>query len=282
MENSGSVSQMTGQTLEQRREHYQIERAIADRLKNSSPDERGDLYAWAYDKLFSEVTHHPMLNVKDDKAEQERVAKQVGNISRFLRPGLVFGEIGPGNCALSIAVAEKVAMVYAIDVSSEITGSSELPDNLHLILSDGVSVPAPPDGFDLVYSNQLMEHLHPEDAIRQLENIRLALRPGGIYYCTTPNRLTGPHDVSRDFDDVASGLHLKEYSVEELEKLFKKAGFSKIRVFLGVSRFGIELPVIFFRLPERFLDILPHRIRKLLTFNRVLRFLFGVKLVGYK
>lgn len=282
MANSRSVEAKTQQTGEQIKEHYQIERSIADRLKNSSADERGDLYAWAYDKLFSEVSHHPMLNATDKDAEQKRVNRQIGNISRFLRPDMSFAEIGPGNCALSIAVAERVRDVYAIDVSSEITGSAKLPENLHLILSDGVSVPAPPGGFDFVYSNQLMEHLHPDDAIQQLKNVWLALRPGGIYYCTTPNRLTGPHDVSRSFDDVATGLHLREYSIGELEELFNTAGFSKVKVFVGVSRFGVELPVTLFRLPERLLGSLPHRLRKLLTFNRVVRFLMGVKLVGHK
>jgi SAM-dependent methyltransferase len=282
MANSRSVEAKTQQTKEQVREHYQIERSIADRLKNSSADERSDLYAWAYDKLFSEVSHHPMLNTADNESEEKRVNKQIGNISRFLKPDLSFAEIGPGNCSLSIAVAEKVKAVYAIDVSSEITGSARLPENLHLILSDGVSVPAPEGGFDFVYSNQLMEHLHPDDAINQLKNVCLALRPRGIYYCTTPNRLTGPHDVSRSFDDVATGLHLKEYSIGELDELFKTAGFSTVKVFVGVSRFGVELPVMLFRLPEKLLDSLPHRLRKLITFNRVLRFLMGVKLVGYK
>lgn len=282
MANSQSVEAKTQQTTEQIREHYQIERSIADRLKNSSADERGSLYAWAYDKLFSEVSHHPMLNTADKEAEEKRLNKQMGNLSRFLRPEFSFAEIGPGNCAVSIAVAEKVKAVYAIDVSSEITGSAKLPDNLHLILSDGVSIPAPSGGFDFVYSNQLMEHLHPDDAAQQLKNICLGLRSGGIYYCTTPNRLTGPHDVSRSFDDVATGLHLKEYSIGELEELFKTAGFSRVKVFVGVSRVGVELPVLLFRLPEKLLDALPHRVRKLITFNRIIRFLMGVKLVGYK
>ena len=61
-----------------------------------------------------------------------------------------------------------------------------------------------------------MEHLHPDDALEQLQNIYSALVPGGIYLCITPNRLSGPQDVSRDFDMVATGFHLKEYTISEL------------------------------------------------------------------
>jgi predicted SAM-dependent methyltransferase len=51
-----------------------------------------------------------------------------------------------------------------------------------------------------------MEHLHPDDAFEQLKQIYTALTPGGLYICTTPNRLTGPHDVSKYFDETAAGF----------------------------------------------------------------------------
>jgi hypothetical protein len=57
-----------------------------------------------------------------------------------------------------------------------------------------------------------MEHLHPEDALEQLQKIRRTLARGGVYVCITPNRVNGPHDVSGLFDDEARGLHLREYS----------------------------------------------------------------------
>ena len=102
--------------------------------------------------------------------------------------------------------------VYALDVSAEITSRVSLPSNFKLILSDGTSVPLPPESVDVAYSNQLMEHLHPDDALEQLQGIWRALRPGGVYICLTPNRVNGPHDISQYFDSVATGFHLKEYT----------------------------------------------------------------------
>ena len=80
--------------------------------------------------------------------------------------------------------------------------------------------------------DQLMEHLHPDDALDQLQNIFTALTSAGVYLCITPNRLNGPHDISMYFDEVATGFHLHEYTITELSDLFKKVGFSKVRVYI--------------------------------------------------
>jgi SAM-dependent methyltransferase len=52
-----------------------------------------------------------------------------------------------------------------------------------------------------------MEHLHPDDASEQLANVYRALKPGGVYCCVTPNRISGLHDIPVYFDTVSQGLH---------------------------------------------------------------------------
>lgn len=123
-------------------------------------------------------------------------------------------------------MAGTAAKVYAIDVCDAITARSDRPANFELAMSDGTNVPVPAGSVDLAYSNQLMEHMHSDDAASQLGNIARALRPGGRYICLTPHRLQGPCDVSQFFDDdVATGFHLKEYTYAELDRLFYHAGF---------------------------------------------------------
>ena len=100
--------------------------------------------------------------------------------------------------------------MYALDVSDEIATRITLPANCKLVLSDGLTVAVPEGSIDVAYSNQLMEHLHPDDAVEQLHNVYRALKPGGAYICITPNALWGPHDVSRRFDREPTGFHLKE------------------------------------------------------------------------
>ena len=88
------------------------------------------------------------------------------------------------------------------------------------------------DAFDIVFWNDVIEHLPSSVADQYLVAIRRLLRPGGCLITCTPNRLTGPHDVSRfviPAGEQAMGLHLREYSHRELRALLKRAGFRRFR-----------------------------------------------------
>lgn len=273
---------METRSAEQVKEHYEIEKQIAARLQNSTPDERKNLYTWAYDELFQKVPHHPLLSENPQTERRKYVSKEILRLTPFIKKDTVYLEVGPGDCLVALEMAKRAKKVYAIDVSTEITKNLDKPENFELILSDGTSIPVATESVDFAYSDQLMEHLHPEDSLEQLRNIFRALKPGGKYFCITPNRLSGPHDVSRHFDPVATGLHLKEYTVTELSRMFKKTGFSKTKIYLQFSNFRIFLPVIFYKVAEGFLGVLPHSLRKMITFNKVVRFFLGVKLLGEK
>lgn len=269
-------------TFEQRHEHYLVERGLADRLRNASKLERRELYATVYDELFQRVPHHPQLLQKQDSRQRVReVEQQIALLQPLLGPKTTFLEIGAGDCMLSVAVAGHVTQVYAIDVSAEIAKSDLFPTNLALILSDGTSIHVPPGSVDLAYSNQLMEHLHPDDALEQVQNIVAALAPGGRYLCITPNRLSGPHDVSRFFDREATCFHLKEYTTSELADLFRQAGFRHVQVVVTVGKRLLLLPVLPLRLVEAGLALLPYQVRRGLGRRLPLRKFLG-KVIAFK
>src|SRR2546425_9014273 len=159
----------------------------------------------------------------------------------FQKKDTFFGEMGAGDCSFSFEGVVFKKGVCAVVVCEKITKNARPPLNFRLILSDGCSIPLPRASVNVCYSNQLMEHLHPDDALEQLENIVKVLVPGGVYICITPNRLTGPHDISRHFDAVATGFHLREYTRTELRDLFKAAGFSRNGVYLAGT--GKEQPL---------------------------------------
>ncbi|MEY8876770.1 MAG: methyltransferase domain-containing protein [Leptothrix sp. (in: b-proteobacteria)] len=239
----GTSSPEGGRDWARLQAHHEVERELAQRLKSADPAARKRLYSEAYDELYRRVPDHPQLVHKQDAADRRRyVADQMRLLGRFLGADARFIEIGPGDCALSLHVCPLVREVHAVDVSAEITRRSDLPPNFALHLSDGVSVPHPDGGVDVVYSNQLMEHLHPDDARDQLRNIVAALAPGGVYVCVTPNRLMGPHDISRYFSDEAQGLHLKEYTATELLALFQLAGLRHTQVLVAIRNRYLRLP----------------------------------------
>ena len=251
-------------------------------LRNSSADERKDLYSRAYDELFQRIPLHPMLTPEPPSERNVRISKELLNLARFITKNSVYVEIGPGDCGVAFEVAKRVKQVFAIDVSAEITKNVAAPANFELILSDGSSIPVLPESVDVVYSNQLMEHLHPDDTLEQLRNIYSVLKPHGVYLCVTPNRLSGPHDVSRNYDAVATGLHLREYTITELRRIFHEIGFSRVKVFFRFSSINVLLPVFPYTIVEKLLGVLPHGIRRAITFNRAVRFLLGAKMVAVK
>lgn len=273
---------MESRTAAQIREHYEIEKEIALRLRQSTLLERRSMYNEAYDELYRRVPNHPLLHNNSQAENQKRIAKEVLNLQRFLTKDTVYLEVGPGDCGIAFEVAKQVKKVYAIDVSEEATKNVSAPPNFELIISNGTEISVPPQSVDFAYSNQLMEHLHTDDSFKQLENIFCVLKPNGIYFCVTPNRLSGPHDISRNFDDVATGLHLKEYTISELDEIFKKVGFSRTKIYLRYGKTDVFLPVLPFKIVEKMLDVVPHKLRKMLTFNKVVRFLLGVKMIGEK
>jgi 2-polyprenyl-3-methyl-5-hydroxy-6-metoxy-1,4-benzoquinol methylase len=262
------------------RRHYLVERELAHRLRNATSEERKHLYTAVYNELFERVPDHPQNVMKRNAtAQAAETARQLGLIKRFLRADTNYMEIGPGDCALAVAVSERVARVYAMDVSDGIAACARTPANFQLIISDGTSVPVQQESVDIVYSNQLMEHLHEDDATLQLVNIFKALRRGGAYVCVTPNRLCGPHDVSAHFDTEPTGLHLKEYSNDDLVRMFQDDGFRKCKALLSYKQFVLPplLPIWPFVLVERILQLMPRGLAR--TFAK---FLIGVKLVAVK
>ncbi|WP_352903664.1 class I SAM-dependent methyltransferase [Mesorhizobium sp. M0833] len=66
----------------------------------------------------------------------------------------------------------------------------EKPANFQFVRIDGIHLRFADNSLDFMFSDQLMEHLHPDDD-RQLSEVYRVLSPGGAYYCTlqTPSRV---------------------------------------------------------------------------------------------
>jgi len=249
---------------EETRKHYEVEVELAGRLRRASKEERlGGLYASIYRERLERIPAHPLLvRSRDAQARDRASSAQLRLLAPLLTRDTVFLEVGPGDCALAMAVAAQVKQVYAADVTDALVADENRPPNFRLVNSNGVSVPVPAGSVDLAYSNQVLEHLHPEDAYDHLEAVYRTLVPGGRFICVTPNRLSGPWDVSRRYDEIATGLHLKEYTLSEEVDLLRKVGF-KVSLFASLHGHRIsalsESPV---RLFESLLEVLPRRVRR--------------------
>jgi SAM-dependent methyltransferase len=269
-------------SAEQLREHYAIERRLAQRLREAPAGERGALYARVYDELFSSIPHHPQLHLRDSGERTVRVQRELHFLAPLLARDLVLLEIGAGDLALSRRLAGMVGEVHAVDVASAIAVDESPAANLHIYLTDGRGLPLPDGSVGLAYSNQLLEHLHPEDAIEHLREVFRVLEPGGRYLCVTPNALTGPWDISRMFSDTPTGLHLREYSNRELMTLLGSAGFADVRAVVPGRDMAREVPAWLFTIPERALLGLPPGARRALLQGPWRKPLNSVRLLAAK
>ena len=265
------------------REHYEIEKSLASRLRGATREERRTLYTSLYDELFRRVPHHPQLSRKADAvATAVEVSRKMKLVGRFLKRDSSYLEVGPGDCTFAFEVAKRVAKVTAVDVSAEIVRQRSCPKNFELVLSDGCTVPVAAGSVTVAYSNQLMEHLHPDDARAQLQSLYASLAPNGLYICITPNRHSGPHDVSQYFDQIATGFHLREYSYAELCDLLREVGFSRIKAYVGGKGLYLRFPLLPLLWGEALLGVLPVAVRRWLARSAPGRAVLGVNVAAFK
>lgn len=271
----------TGEELERLRRHFEIERELADRLRNADRERRKTLYREVYDELFQRV---------ELVGNAEAQTAQVGLLQQLLEPFLEgvgsFLEIGAGSCELSLELAKRLDRVWAVDAVEPGLEPAGAPAAFRFVTSDAVGSKVPSGTVDLALSCHFVEHLHPDDLGEHFREVAEKLVPGGAYVVVTPNRLYGPHDISRHFSDVPLGFHLREYTHTELAAELRAAGFGEVRF---VGRIG-EAPgsggLVKVGSAERILGALPGGFRRWLLDRAPrqapFRPLEQVKLVGYR
>ena len=182
-------------------------------------------------------------------------------------------EIGYG-CGALLAELPGVD-VAGIEVSSTMRDQArrrlgnDHPARLYLgdFLSEDLSAE---EGCDLVFWNDVLEHLAPDEVPDFLQRIYELLAPGGYLVTITPNWHMRPSDITVDFcppRTTAVGFHLKEYSLREVTSCLRGAGFKRVATPLVISHGRIVLAGSGLggakRLFEPLLEWLPFRMAKL-------------------
>jgi len=246
------VKEEDGKIGGRRLHQYQMEKHWAARLLAAAPESRPALYQEIYNAVVMEFPEYREYQESITPNSTE-IVLQAKFLESFVNGNEVFLELGSGTGHLARRMTSKVRKVLALDASRSIL-SDKATEGFQSIQGDATRLDLPNRSIDLAYSCHFIEHLHPDDARQHLMEVRRALTGGGRYICITPNRLYGPHDVSRYFSRTARGLHLKEYTNRELMRLYHDAGYSAVRPF---SYDGLSHLLAW----ERLAALVPRRLR---------------------
>lgn len=284
--------------------HWELEKQLTRELLESTPETRWEVFERCYTRLFSELKWiNLLLGQADTTLPTERYKNWVATIG--VPPQKIY-EIGSGKGEMISYLAERGFECRATEITRE-RGEKHVTfkrPRLSWGISDGVHLDLfePPETYDVVVSSAVIEHLHPEDLAAHLKGVYTILSKRGRYIFDTPHCYTGPHDISRVFKcDKPKGMHLKEYTYQELTESIRNAGyryvyyaltgkFRKLLSYLGIKKqkqimtFGIfylDLILVF----ERVLYIVPnHQLRRLFAkaLKNLLLFRENIFLVAQK
>jgi SAM-dependent methyltransferase len=211
------------------RVQYELEKLLARRILDAAPRDRARVAAEAYDELFAKAPWHPELGPMTPR-RRRWYRRAAAFYRKVIRPGDAVLDVGCGRGELLSLLAPFAGRAVGVEVSGGKLVGADLPAGVSIRAGSATAIPFEAGSFDVVITSEVLEHLHPDDVPAHLAEVRRVLRPGGRYATDTPSRLTGPHDISRAFEDVAAGLHLKEWTVAELDREFRSAGFRRVRV----------------------------------------------------
>ncbi len=102
-------------------------------------------------------------------------------------PGDVVVDVGSGTGLLALALAGRVARVWAVDVAPamseylSVKAASAGFQNVETVTASAVSLPLVDASADLVVSNYCLHHLHDAEKARALHEVHRVLRPGGRF-----------------------------------------------------------------------------------------------------
>lgn len=210
--------------------HWQTESRLSCQLRRSDPITRRQQFSDAYDQFYKTLY---WLNAWKDEASNDNTAIAYGYLTRLIGEVRDVYEVGSGKGELISFLASKGYHCTATEISDERGKKWDAggTPNVTWKSSDGVHLAnyEADSSYDVLISNQVIEHIHPADLRTHFTHAARILRKGGRYIVSTPHKFSGPADISSVFDfSEPMGFHLREYTNTELMSIVRGVGFSRI------------------------------------------------------
>lgn len=182
------------------------------------------------------------------------------HLDKLLKRGQRVLDIGCGNGALSFFAASRGCAILGVDISKKAISGCQFNTkrlgfvrNLKFQVINFNNTQVKIRGkFDLVICSEVIEHLN--DDVRVLKNIYEQLKPGGLFFLSTPSINSPIHRFrmlfyKTDYFDKEVG-HLRRYELNKLVLLLKETNYKilktyktegVLRNFFFVTKIGAKL-----------------------------------------
>lgn len=280
-------------SVEEVLKHWELEKDLTQMLLKSKPENRWEIFDYCYSTLYKELkwlNKHSETSIKilaPDKQYQIFV-DFIGTVPKRIY------EIGSGRGILISYLASLGHKCRATEITKE-RGERHIDKELNISWAntDGIHLDRfeNKNSYDLVISNGVIEHMHPDDLCEHFKGTYEILNKNGKYIFSTPHKFYGPTDISNVFGmKRPMGMHLKEYMVFELVRELKKAGFNKVyfpyriykKKFYKLIPFA-KYEFAWITVSEKILNIFPIGfIKKVLNFGKRILYIPTIYLVAEK
>jgi SAM-dependent methyltransferase len=180
-------------------------------------------------KSFSEKKLTTYGSARRGRIERHRLAL----LHEYRRPPGDLCEIGPGHGTLGVQAVAAGWRYTAVEASS-ILAEGLRQKGLAVIEAWTPPIPVPDDSADVIYADQVLEHMNGIDAARHFtaEALR-ALRPAGIFFVVVPDYLK-----ERTFFWDVDYTHNFVTTERRVKQLLTDGGFDVMQVerSIGVAR----------------------------------------------
>jgi len=185
-------------------------------------------------------------------------------------------DIGCGEGYFLASISRKLEHKRLVGIDVSIPPLARKLPNIEFVTKDIIDFRFA-DKFDVVFSDNVLEHIAPVDVGKHLTSVNRTLHKGGTFILLMPNRLFGPSDVTRSIDFSysnrieAQGTHLNETTYSELIPILVKHGFGNFRTIVPFRKIKHML---------YFIRISPSIFVKVEESERVMRALHAIKFRG--
>jgi len=207
--------------------HWELEKRLAKELLGSSPKNRWETFKRCYSVLYRDLWWLNHLCNTNAQILPSELYKDWVNL--LGPPPKKIYEVGSGKGEMIKYLASCGFECKGMEITPE--RGEKFVSNYHNLswgISDGIHFGRfeLANSYDVVISRSVIEHLHPEDLFDHFKGVYFILKSGGTYIFDTPHKCNGPDDVSRVFmAEEPMGMHLKEYTYQELKQLLVQTGF---------------------------------------------------------